>query len=146
MRSLGRSMRNQIVIRKILLISVIILAFPGYVFTQEVGQGGKPLTAKQIEKLQGLDELENLLGKMKYLSEEMFKEKYYMCLKAFGHAPYCKCLKDNLPMGVSFNTYINIITTSKEKLNYNQLKGDDKVFVDKSIAARELCVAKVLSN
>lgn len=139
-------MRNQIVLRKILLISAIVLSLPGYVFAQEVGQGGKPLTAKQIEEFQGLDELESLLGKLEYLSEEMFKEKYYMCLKAFGHAPYCKCLKEKLPMGVSFYSYINIITTSKEKLNYNQLKGEDKVFVDKSIAARELCVAKVLSN
>jgi len=133
-------------IRKILLISVIVLALPGSVFTQEVGQGGKPLTAKQIEELQGLDEVIRSFDKLKYLSEEMIKEKYYSCLKAFGHGPFCKCLKENLPMGVSFNSYINIITLNKEKLNYNQLKGEDKVLVDKSITARELCVAKVLSN
>ena len=77
------------------------------------------------------------------LTKRQTTQRYYGCLKAFGHKEFCTCLRDKSPWILSFNDYIKIVTSTKEELNYEQLKEDDKKLVELTLKVREQCVAKV---
>lgn len=108
------------------------------------GQTKKSLTAEQIEQLRALDELQGSLDRLKVAGDALIKEKFYDCVKSFDY-PFCECLRDNLPVGVGFQTYVRIITANKQDLNYAQLNPEDKKMVDVTYQAREKCVRQLPS-
>jgi hypothetical protein len=105
-------------------------------------QAKKQLPAEEIGKIQQLEKVLDDLKKLEALTEEMSKEKYYKCLKAFGSDLFCGCIRDNLPVIVTFEDYIAIITSSKEELNYNKLGDNEKKTIDLTHKTREICINK----
>ena len=57
-----------------------------------------------------------------------------------GDKKFCQCLRNNLPIPVSFNLYVRIVTTPKEELGYSELQKEDKAIVDTTLKVREMCI------
>ncbi len=98
------------------------------------------MSAEQIQKLDSLNHAMESLDKLKNLTDSMTRRKKSDCLKAFGNQDFCQCLSDNLPVSVSFQLYVTIVTTPKDKLGYSELDQENKGVVDVAINAREKCV------
>ncbi len=76
------------------------------------------------------------------LVNQIAREKRTHCVRAFGDSEFCDCLKDNLPVKVSFLSYIQMVTSTKEGLGHAKLSVEQKSLVDNTLAAREFCVSK----
>jgi hypothetical protein len=102
----------------------------------------KPLTLEQLEQLQTFDEARNSLDRLRAMVEIGTREKRTQCIRAFGAPGFCECLTTNLPVGASFQGYVQIVTTTKTDLQYQSLSVEDRKMVDAVTKARETCVAK----
>jgi len=71
------------------------------------------------------------------------------CMKAFGHARFCRCLGDNLPVFQPFELYVAIVANPKVNLDlvYLDMKAEDKRrIVERVIEVREQCVASTIEQ
>lgn len=110
---------------RLLIIAAVIFTLQGAGCAPKTARTGKkPLEAKLVQEL---------------------KRKYHHCLKAFGSPHFCECLKEKLPVGISFREYVGIITATKEELN-KQGTWLKRPLINKAYSAREFCVAKVMSK
>jgi hypothetical protein len=124
-------------------IALIVLSSSNeLLFAQEK----KPLTAEEIDRLQSLQDLMHSLDALQVAADRLTQAKYHDCLKAFGHTVFCECLRDTAPVAIGFQTYVRIITTNKQELNYNQLNEEDKKIVDATHKARETCVGRLRAS
>jgi hypothetical protein len=123
---------------RILTIAVLLaLLFSSTTFAQN-----KQMPVKDIEKAEQADKLISSLDELQALADKIVKTKYYKCLKAFGDDAFCQCLKNNLPVVSNFEMYITAITSTKEEMDYPNLKDDDKKMIDAIYKVRETCVNK----
>jgi len=104
----------------------------------------KPPTLEDMDSVRGLEALQAKSEQALALLAQISREKRTDCVSAFGDPTFCDCLRDNLPVAVSFLSYVQMVTTSKEKLGYAKLSTEQKVLVDNTLAAREVCVSKHL--
>jgi hypothetical protein len=86
-----------------------------------------------ISQLEELDELVTHGSNTKHLK----------CMMAIGSAPFCDCLRQEIPVGANFEDYILATTNSKEDLRYAEQEREVKVLIDNTLAARETCVMSV---
>jgi hypothetical protein len=100
----------------------------------------EPLTVQEIQRLQSLKNILKSIDELKVAADRFVEEKFYHCMRAFGHNNFCSCLKEALPVGASFITYVSSVTNDKRDLKYDQLGEDDRKIVDRSLNARETCV------
>lgn len=98
-------------------------------------------TIADVEQDENIAKAEDMLNRMKALSDEISNEKKYECIKSFGHKPFCDCIVSKLPVNVNFKLYIAITTSGKEKVGYSKLKREDKERVDYTLGARNQCVS-----
>ena len=117
------------------VLIIVFLVFPLTSFAQD-----KQMPVDKIDEIQKLDRLINKVEQVEKLAENISNEKYYKCLKAFGNNEYCKCLADNLPIRVTFENYILIVTSNRDELGYKDLKDEDKKMVNITYKTRNTCV------
>lgn len=127
--------------KNIIVALLFISIFCSLAFAQQ-----KQIQVDKIDEIQKLDKLMGDLDKLKVQAEQISKEKYYKCLKAFGDDLFCQCLRDNLPVGATFEDYIAIVTSTKEEFGYQILNDNDKKIVDITYNVREMCVNKRTSK
>jgi hypothetical protein len=132
--------------QRIIILFFLCLFFNDSVFASENKSSPGQMSAEQIQKIDQLDHLKESLDKLKTLSNSITRQKKSDCLIAFGDQNFCQCLGDNLPVTVSFEVYVNIVTTPKDKLGYSELDQENKDVVDATINAREKCVKKQAKN
>lgn len=132
--------------QRIIIFSIVCLFFNASVFASENKNSPGQMSAEQIQKLDQLDHLKESLDKLETLANSITRQKKSDCLKAFGNQEFCQCLSDNLPVPVSFELYVTIVTTPKDKLGYSELDQENKDVVDATINAREKCVKKQTTN
>jgi len=88
--------------------------------------------------------LEQQIQELKLLKEQQAVAvvKFDECMKAVPREKFCSCLKDNLPVEVSFEQYVHTLVTPREKLGYGAMSVEQKMTVDATVAVREACVEK----
>jgi hypothetical protein len=116
-------------------VFLILLLSSSLAFAQ-----GKQLPVDKVDEMQKLEGLTGKLDQLKAMADSMTKEKYYKCVKAFGDTQFCKCLADNHPIGLSFEEYITIVTSSRDELDYKNRNDEGKQMIDITYKAREMCV------
>lgn len=124
----------------------LILATSWVVFPQEKESYPSPPTLKELDQLKLGDDARGSLERLEVLAKEMVREKRFQCLRAFGDTAFCGCLSEQLPVGATFLTYVQIVGSSKEALGYSKLSADDKLIIDNALSAREVCVGKIRSS
>ena len=88
--------------------------------------------------------LEQQIQELKALREQQAVSavKYEDCMKAIAREKFCRCVGDSLPHDVSFELYVNTLVTSRDKLGYSTMTGEQKKTVDATIETREKCIEK----
>jgi hypothetical protein len=124
----------------LLLFSVCIA--PTGLYSQDV-KGSKPMSKEALDQLKAGEEALGALEELKVIFEKAMRARRYDCLQAFGHSAFCKCLCDNLAVGLDFKAYIIAVTSSKEELGYNEMSNEDKALVDSAIRVRDQCVRQL---
>jgi hypothetical protein len=123
------------------LLTVVLCS--GFATAQEKA---KPPTLEQLDKSKGLEDALNLIDKLEAQIEVVSSQKRSQCLRAIGNPAFCECLVSNLPVGASFLSYVQILSSSKEEIGYPKLSKDDKGMVDVAIKTREICVTKFVGG
>jgi hypothetical protein len=67
-------------------------------------------------------------------------DKTAECMKAIGNPDFCSCIANKSPGNISFVGYVQIVTKTKEELEYDSLTPEHKKMVDLSRTARDQCV------
>jgi hypothetical protein len=106
------------------------------------GQAQEPPALDTIEKLQALQEAREKLGEMSAIVERVTANRYHDCLRAFGHITFCTCLRDNIPALASLSSYIEIVTQTKDELQYDSLNPTEKGFIDRIYVGRNECAQR----
>jgi hypothetical protein len=94
---------------------------------------------ERLNKIEGYEKLNSSIDEMRVLVERISRQKNLDCLKAFGDKRFCQCLSDKSPVGISFIEYIQIVTNSKENLEYSKADKEGKALIDNTLKAREDC-------
>lgn len=128
--------------QRLIIVFIVCLIFNISAFASENQNSAEQMSAEQIQKIDSLNHAMESLDKLEKLTDSMTRQKESDCLKAFGSQNFCKCLSENLPVPVSFELYVTIVTTPKDKLGYSELDQENKDVVDVTINAREKCVKK----
>ncbi len=69
-------------------------------------------------------------------------ERDVTCMKATGNERLCRCLGNELPVYLSFRSYVAIVTGEKN-LNFSGLTAEEiKKMIEKIMNVREKCVTK----
>ena len=71
----------------------------------------------------------------------MVRKKQSECLSAFPNQKFCECIATNTSVGITFATYIAIVTQTKDALKYSTRSNGDKELIAINRAAREKCAA-----
>ncbi|RII30889.1 MAG: hypothetical protein CXR30_03530 [Geobacter sp.] len=100
--------------------------------------------AAQDDLMDKINRLEQQIQELKAIKaqQDISAEKETQCLKAVDRKSFCKCVSDNLPPSVNFETYIHILVTPKDKLGYDSMSAEQKSAIDTVLAVREKCVEK----
>ncbi len=86
-------------------------------------------------------------------------KKKINCMKAFGDVRFCECLCENLPVFLTFEEYISIITSTLTYDNFTDMNVKDKLrfintnlgiedsskLISNAINARDKCVKEILN-
>ncbi|HHH50366.1 MAG TPA: hypothetical protein ENK52_05245 [Saprospiraceae bacterium] len=118
-------------------IVIILVVIP---FTSFAAESTRQPTVDEIQKLDQIEKAKEALYKLKQFSDSITIKKYSDCIKAFGNQKFCQCLRNNLPVPVSFMLYTKIVTTPKDELGYAELDAENKKVVDVTLTVRENCV------
>src|SRR2546423_14996029 len=88
-------------------------------------------SANQQQTLEQLDSREQFkstldrLDELKVLADKITRDKRAHCIRAFGHPEFCECLSQQTPVGASFQTYVAVVTQTKDELSDATLSSDD---------------------
>ena len=64
------------------------------------------------------------------------------CMAVFAVDPYCSCLQSKLPDSMNFDSFVLILSRSKEENNYNRLDANAKLVYDAIPKVRDFCSVK----
>ena len=103
----------------------------------------KTLHKEQIDKTENFADLQEGLQALQLMAKSFARKRKNNCLKAFGNEQFCNCLNGKLPMAIDFIEYIQLITSTKDKMGYKSLSTKDKEIVDKVLKVRDQCVEKI---
>jgi hypothetical protein len=96
-------------------------------------------TNEGVQQGQSLQNVLSSIDDLKATVEKHSKKKYADCMKAFGSATFCSCLRDKSPIGIDFSGYIQIVTASKEELQYDTMSKENKEVIDNTLAVHDAC-------
>jgi len=120
---------------------VLVLGLAFVVATPVVSQErrlvaqGSPPTLEELDRSNVLEELQ----RMHVLVDKIVRDRRLQCIRAFGDPDFCDCLTTELPVGASFITYVQVVTSTRDALKSADLS---KQLVDNIIATRERCVRR----
>lgn len=98
---------------------------------------------EQRQKLADIEKAITSIDKLKVIIDEMSQARKQECLKAFGHTKFCGCIAENVPVALTFQQYISVVTHSKAENNYSSLSKDEKKIYDLTGTARDQCVKQL---
>jgi hypothetical protein len=116
--------------RSILIMLLLSLSAPP-VFAQDDVMDKIRLLEQQIQELKALKQQQAVTG-----------VKLDHCMKAVAREKFCTCVSEKLPLEVSFEQYVHILVTPREKLGYGTMTPEQKNVVDTTIEVREKCIDK----
>lgn len=73
--------------------------------------------------------------------EQVTLQKLESCMSAFADEKFCSCLSSGLPIGITFDGYIQAVTRTKAEIGYNDLSENEKTLIDMARSVRDQCVA-----
>jgi hypothetical protein len=106
--------------------------------TSTFAQNDMPL--EQRQKLADIEKALASMDKLKAIVEEMSQARKQECLKAFGHLKFCGCIAQSVPVALTFQQYISIVTHSRDENKYSALSNENKKIYDLAGSARDQCV------
>ena len=120
----------------LIVVIIVVLSAASSVLGQDTQQ--EPTNLQQLDQ-QLIDQqlIDQFHGRTNLATEG----RYYDCMKTFGHEGFCSCLRDRAPAISTFDLYVQVVTSTKEELEYDSLDLDWQELVDGAIATREECVA-----
>lgn len=124
------------------LIILTILAFGVRASNAEERKNVPPSELETMQKIGPIESAMEKADELKRMVDSMSRQKYSECLMAFGNIRFCSCLRDSSPVGINFQGYIQVVTTSKEMLGYSKATNENKKLIDATLKSREICVAK----
>ena len=65
------------------------------------------------------------------------------CMAILAVETYCTCLESKLPNSMNFDSYVTILSRSKEENKYGRLNADAKKVYDAIPKVRDFCAAKL---
>ena len=101
-----------------------------------------PAVLRTLEEQEQSRAIERALGALDQAMtsiDRASKEKKAHCLSVATNERYCDCVIGNITAIISFLDYITIVTQSKQELQYDQRKSDDKKIIDATRHARDVC-------
>jgi hypothetical protein len=105
----------------------------------------KPLPIEDVNKIEALDNSVEMTEDLGRFAEKISRKKYSDCIKTFGHPDFCRCLREESPVGIDFGGYVHVLNTSKEELGYVQADKETKDLIDNTLKARDTCVGRLKS-
>jgi len=121
---------------------VFLVMLMGLFLVSDVFASKQEMSIEKVEDKENLKETINMVKDVLVKSADRSDVRFIQCLKAFGHLNFCECIKSELPVYQSFDSYFFIITTDKDELNFEQLEGDDKELIINTHKVRDTCVNK----
>lgn len=121
--------------RLICLAVLVVACGPG--FAQQ-----KPPQLSDLEKLEQYQRAIDATNKLEALIDEQSARRSLACMRAFGHAPMCKCLSDKLPFAFSFGDYVAITTLTKAQNGFDKLDKNMQKAYESVAAVRDKCVSE----
>lgn len=73
--------------------------------------------------------------------EDVTLAKTYACQDAYGDDKFCHCLASTLPVGLTFDGYIQAVTKSRLAIGYDDFSESEKKMVDMAGAVRDQCTS-----
>ena len=128
----------------IILVLIAVLAVHS-----AAAQTPKSQNPPSAETLEAIDKMDQAMRKLDTIATDLkwkVEQDKLLCLKAFGYPPFCECISSSLPMGIAFQGYAYVLTSSKEELKYDTLKKADKQVVDATYATRDKCVNQIFGQ
>ncbi len=105
----------------------------------------RPVFAQDLRDIEALDESKKALREIEDLQrmvEDMGAETTSQCLAAVGAGPFCSCLEDNLPFGMtSFVEYVRVVSAPLKDFEDAALDHNSRTVYEISRATRDYCVA-----
>jgi hypothetical protein len=88
--------------------------------------------------------LEQQIQELKILKQQQAaaEVKTEHCTKVVAREKFCSCVGQNLPNEVSFEEYVHIMVTPREKLGYQTMTAEQRKNVDSTVEVREKCIEK----
>ena len=77
------------------------------------------------------------------LETTISRNRVNACMAAFGHESFCGCLNDNLHWLLSFESYVDIITSSDAQPKPRPTTDEERA-VNTVFRAREQCIGTIL--
>ncbi len=77
------------------------------------------------------------------LQTTISRNRVNTCMAAFGHESFCGCLNDNLHWVITFESYIEIITSSDAQPKPRPTTDEERA-VNTVFRARERCIGTIL--
>ena len=96
-------------------------------------------TIEQTEHLQNIQKAREAISLMELYVDQASADRKYKCMKAFGHIAFCECIAENVPVVVTFEEYVNIVTARKEELRLSQLPEEKRELVERTREVRNDC-------
>jgi hypothetical protein len=128
--------------RRALFKSPLFAAFLMWLMSATAGAATNSLD--DLEKLDRYQRAIDASNKLEAMVDENARKRTLACMKAFGHAPMCQCLSDNLPYAFTLTDYIAITTQTKEQNGYAKLDKDMKAAYDRVASVRDKCVRETI--
>ncbi len=125
-----------------IIISLVALLLISNVLINNAFASKQNMTPREVEEQENLNEVIDFAEDVMVKSRDQSDDRFIKCLKSFGHTIFCGCIRDELPVYQSIDSYFFIITTDKDELNYAELSGDDKALIDNTHKTRDKCVKK----
>jgi hypothetical protein len=101
-----------------------------------------PATLEELGRDKERDEFLEFLARFEQATDRVARERHLACLQAFGAETFCACLRDELPVGATFDTYIEVVTATRDEVGYDSLPSDLRAAIDRTLATRDACVKR----
>jgi hypothetical protein len=122
---------------KFALMSLLFFSSPLYAAESAAPP---PMPLEVQEKAAAINNTLTALETLKTSLDQLTVQKTNECMKAIGNTEFCTCIANESPGSISFLGYVEILTKTKEQLQYDLLTPENKKLVDVTRTARDHCV------
>ncbi|MEQ1934561.1 MAG: hypothetical protein ABL962_11915 [Fimbriimonadaceae bacterium] len=100
----------------------------------------KPLSKEALEQIELAEDGIAAVDRLQQSIDKIGRKRRSACLKALGSDKFCTCLSKKLPIAIDFPSYVKVLISTKEELEYDTAGDKNKKLVDLTLQVREACV------